>query len=166
MIIVYYTKVEKQEGLRSFILMEFDDVYFMREAIREAVKAYEEDEVPVGAVVVANNKIIARGYNLTERLTDVTAHAEMQAITSASNYLGVKYLKDCTLYVTLEPCAMCAGALFWSQIDRVVFGANDEKRGFNALGIKVHPKTTVTGGIEEEVCIDLLKDFFRSKRNK
>lgn len=146
--------------------MEFDDVYFMREAIREAVKAYEEDEVPVGAVVVANNKIIARGYNLTERLTDVTAHAEMQAITSASNYLGVKYLKDCTLYVTLEPCAMCAGALFWSQIDRVVFGANDEKRGFNALGIKVHPKTTVTGGIEEEVCIDLLKDFFRSKRNK
>lgn len=146
--------------------MEFDDVYFMREAIREAVKAFEEDEVPVGAVVVANNKIIARGYNLTERLTDVTAHAEMQAITSASNYLGVKYLKDCTLYVTLEPCAMCAGALFWSQIDRVVFGANDEKRGFNALGIKVHPKTTVTGGIEEEVCIDLLKDFFRSKRNK
>jgi tRNA(adenine34) deaminase len=138
----------------------------MREAIREAVKAFEEDEVPVGAVVVANNKIIARGYNLTERLTDVTAHAEMQAITSASNYLGVKYLKDCTLYVTLEPCAMCAGALFWSQIDRVVFGANDEKRGFNALGIKVHPKTTVTGGIEEEVCIDLLKDFFRSKRNK
>mgnify|MGYP005709327003 FL=1 len=146
--------------------MEFDDVYFMREAIREAVKAFEEDEVPVGAVVVANNKIIARGYNLTERLTDVTAHAEMQAITSASNYLGVKYLKDCTLYVTLEPCAMCAGALFWSQIDRVVFGANDEKRGFNALGIKVHPKTTVTGGIEEEVCTDLLKDFFRSKRNK
>jgi tRNA(adenine34) deaminase len=146
--------------------MEFDDVYFMREAIREAVKAFEEDEVPVGAVVVANNKIIARGYNLTERLTDVTAHAEMQAITSASNYLGVKYLKDCTLYVTLEPCAMCAGALFWSQIDRVVFGANDEKRGFNALRIKVHPKTIVTGGIEEEVCTDLLKDFFRSKRNK
>lgn len=146
--------------------MEFDDVYFMREAIREAVKAFEEDEVPVGAVVVANNKIIARGYNLTERLTDVTAHAEMQAITSAANYLGVKYLKDCTIYITLEPCTMCAGALFWSQIDRIVFGAKDEKRGFNALGIQVHPKTFVTGGIEEEVCTDLLKDFFRSKRNK
>ncbi len=146
--------------------MEFDDVYFMREAIREAVKAFEEDEVPVGAVVVANNKIIARGYNLTERLTDVTAHAEMQAITSAANYLGVKYLKDCTIYITLEPCTMCAGALFWSQIDRVVFGAKDEKRGFNALGIQVHSKTVVTGGIEEEVCADLLKDFFQSKRNK
>ena len=146
--------------------MEFDDVYFMREAIREAVKAFEEDEVPVGAVVVANNKIIARGHNLTERLTDVTAHAEMQAITSAANYLGVKYLKDCTIYITLEPCVMCAGALFWSQIDRVVFGAKDEKRGFNTLGIKVHPKTIVLGGIEEEVCGDLLKDFFRLKRNK
>jgi tRNA(adenine34) deaminase len=146
--------------------MEFDDVYFMREAIKEAVKAYEEDEVPVGAVVVANKKIIARGHNLTERLTDVTAHAEMQAITSASNYLGVKYLKDCTMYITLEPCSMCAGALFWSQIDRVVFGATDEKRGFNALGIKLHPKTNVTRGIEDEVCTDLLKDFFRSKRNK
>jgi|TARA_B110000444_G_scaffold223925_1_gene226777 tRNA(adenine34) deaminase len=146
--------------------MEFDDVYFMREAIKEAVKAYEEDEVPVGAVVVANKKIIARGHNLTERLTDVTAHAEMQAITSASNYLGVKYLKDCTIYITLEPCSMCAGALFWSQIDRVVFGATDEKRGFNALGIKLHPKTNVTRGIEDEVCTDLLKDFFRSKRNK
>tara|TARA_B100000768_G_scaffold175828_2_gene187745 strand:+ start:2239 stop:2679 length:441 start_codon:yes stop_codon:yes gene_type:complete len=146
--------------------MEFDDVYFMREAIREAVKAFEEDEVPVGAVVVANNKIIARGHNLTERLTDVTAHAEMQAITSAANYLGVKYLKDCTIYITLEPCVMCAGALFWSQIDRVVFGAKDEKRGFNTLGIKVHPKTIVFGGIEEEVCGDLLKDFFRLKRNK
>ena len=138
----------------------------MREAIKEAVKAYEEDEVPVGAVVVANKKIIARGHNLTERLTDVTAHAEMQAITSASNYLGVKYLKDCTMYITLEPCSMCAGALFWSQIDRVVFGATDEKRGFNALGIKLHPKTNVTRGIEDEVCTDLLKDFFRSKRNK
>lgn len=160
------TKVEKRAQLRRFISMEFDDLYFMRQAICEAVKAFEEDEVPVGAVIVSKNKIIARGYNRTERLKDVTAHAEMQAITSASNYLGAKYLNDCTLYVTLEPCSMCAGAIFWSQMDRVVYGATDFKRGFNALGTNLHPKTKISKGIEEEVCADLLSDFFRKKRIK
>ncbi|MBL6626921.1 MAG: nucleoside deaminase [Bacteroidetes bacterium] len=146
--------------------MEFDDVYFMRQAIREALKAYEADEVPVGAIVVSNNQIIARGHNLTEQLHDVTAHAEMQAITAASHYLGAKYLPDCTLYVTLEPCTMCAGALFWTQIGRIVYGASDEKRGFRTMGGQFHPKTQVTTGIEAEVCGDLMSEFFRSKRKK
>ena len=144
--------------------MEYNDVYFMRQAIREAIKALEEDEVPVGAVVVVNKQIIARGHNTTERLNDVTAHAEILAITSAANYLGVKYLNDCTIYITLEPCSMCAGALFWSQIGRVVYGASDEKRGFIKSGGELHPKTIKTMGIEAEVCSDLLKDFFRKKR--
>jgi len=143
-----------------------DDVRFMRLAIQEAVKAMDQDEVPVGAVVVWQNRVIARGHNLTERLHDVTAHAEMQAITAASHELAAKYLPDCTLYVTLEPCTMCAGALFWSQIGRVVYGASDEKRGFRSMGGQLHPKTLVTTGVEAELCGDLLTDFFRAKRQK
>lgn len=142
------------------------DQYFMREAIKEAVKAYEMDEVPVGAVVVSKGRIIARAHNLTERLVDVTAHAEMQAITSAANYLGAKYLPECILYVTLEPCTMCAGALFWSQIGKIVYGAADEKRGYRVNGGQFHPKTEVVSGIEAEVCGDLLTEFFRAKRKK
>ena len=147
--------------------MEFDDVYFMRQAIREALKAYEADEVPVGAIVVSNNQIIARGHNLTEQLHDVTAHAEMQAITAASHYLGAKYLPDCTLYVTLEPCPMCAGAAFWTRIGRVVYGASDEKRGFsrwNAERGLLHPKTEVVSGVLEAECSALVRDFFARKR--
>lgn len=140
------------------------DIHYMREAIKEAVKAYEVDEVPVGAVVVANGRIIARAHNLTERLVDVTAHAEMQAITAAAHSIGAKYLIDCTLYVTLEPCSMCCGALFWSQIGRVVYGASDEKRGFSTQGGNFHPKTEIKSGVEAETCGDLLSAFFRSKR--
>jgi tRNA(adenine34) deaminase len=137
----------------------------MREAIKEAQKAFDLDEIPVGAVIVANNKIIARAHNLTERLNDVTAHAEMQAITAAANFIGGKYLIDCTLYVTLEPCLMCAGALSWSQISKIVFGAQDSKRGClkfspNAL----HPKTEIIGGLLQEDCEQLLKAFFNEKR--
>ena len=126
--------------------MQLDDQYFMRKALVEAEAAYAMDEVPVGAVVVINQQIIARAHNLTERLHDVTAHAEMQAITSAANFLGGKYLKGCTLYVSLEPCVMCMGALYWSQLDRVVFGAHDLKRGYLSKGVVPHPKTTVLGG--------------------
>ena len=136
----------------------------MKEALKEAIAAFEADEVPVGAVVMCNNRIIARAHNLTERLTDVTAHAEMQAITSASNFLGAKYLQDCTLYVTLEPCAMCAGALFWSQMGKVVYGAADEKRGFTKMGGQLHPKTEVVGGVMANDCSDLMVEFFRKKR--
>lgn len=136
----------------------------MKEALKEAIAAFEADEVPVGAVVMCNNRIIARAHNLTERLTDVTAHAEMQAITSASNFLGAKYLQDCTLYVTLEPCAMCAGALFWSQMGKVVYGAADEKRGFTTMGGQLHPKTEVVGGVMANDCSDLMVEFFRKKR--
>ena len=136
----------------------------MKEALKEAIAAFEADEVPVGAVVMCNNRIIARAHNLTERLTDVTAHAEMQAITSASNFLGAKYLQDCTLYVTLEPCAMCAGALFWSQMGKVVYGAADEKRGFTSMGGQLHPKTEVVGGVMANDCSDLMVEFFRKKR--
>jgi tRNA(adenine34) deaminase len=142
----------------------FDDNYFMKEALKEAMAAFEADEVPVGAVVMCNNRIIARAHNLTERLTDVTAHAEMQAITSASNFLGAKYLQDCTLYVTLEPCAMCAGALFWSQMGKVVFGAADEKRGFTTMGGQLHPKTEIVSGVMANDCSDLMVEFFRKKR--
>ena len=142
----------------------FDDRYFMKQAIREAQKALEEDEVPVGAVVVANQKIIARAYNLTERLKDVTAHAEMQAITAAANYLNGKYLKGCTLYVTLEPCVMCAGALFWSQIDRIVYAANDPQKGFTNLEIKLNPKTAIESGILASEASLLLDRFFQLKR--
>jgi len=142
----------------------FTDEYFMKKALQEATIAFEKDEIPVGAVIVVNNQIIARSHNLTEMLNDVTAHAEMQAITSAANYLGGKYLKDCTLYVTLEPCQMCAGALYWSQITKIVFGASDEKRGYRVLGTQLHPKTTVKYGVLEKECSDLMRNFFLKKR--
>ncbi len=143
----------------------YSDDYFMREALKEAQKAFELDEVPVGAIIVANNKIIARGHNLTEQLNDVTAHAEMQSITSAANYIGGKYLNDCTLYVTLEPCIMCAGALYWSHITKVVYGASDDKKGFTKIPEPLlHPKTFVTKGVLADDCSQLLKDFFQKKR--
>ena len=141
------------------------DIYFMRQALQEAQKAAQRDEVPVGAVVVCQGRIIARGHNLTETLTDVTAHAEMQAITSAAGFLGGKYLVDCTLYVTVEPCVMCAGALGWSQISKIVYGASDEKRGFSRFAPNaLHPKTEVIAGILEEECSALMKEFFKKKR--
>lgn len=141
------------------------DEHFMKEALKEAKKAYDADEIPVGAVVVCNKQIIARAHNLTERLNDATAHAEMQAFTSAENYLGSKYLNECTLYVTLEPCVMCAGAAFWTQIGKIVYGAKDEKRGFTLLGKNIlHPKTKVKSGFLETECSDILKEFFRKKR--
>lgn len=137
----------------------------MNEALKEARKAFDADEVPVGAVIVANGRIVARAHNYTEHLTDVTAHAEMQAITAAATAIGGKYLTDCTLYVTLEPCLMCAGALYWAQISRVVYGATDDKRGFlKTAGRVLHPKTQVTAGILEQTCAGLLKQFFQSKR--
>ena len=137
----------------------------MKQAFLEAQKAFDADEVPVGAVIVCKNQIIARGHNLTEQLTDVTAHAEIQAITAAAQYLGAKYLKECTLFVTLEPCCMCAGALYWSQIDRVVFAARDAKRGASATGTSLyHPATLVENGVMENECSQLLKDFFAKKR--
>ncbi len=137
----------------------------MREALKEAHKALEKDEIPVGAVVVAGNRIIARAHNLTETLNDVTAHAEMQAITAAASYIGGKYLKDCTLYVTLEPCTMCAGALYWAQVTRVVYGAEDAKRGFSLNPVLLlHPSTVLTTGILEPECATLLTDFFKKKR--
>jgi len=142
----------------------FSDEYFMKAALQEARYALEEEEVPIGCVIVCNNKIIARGHNLTERLNDITAHAEMQSITSAANFLGGKYLKDCTMYVTLEPCVMCAGALFWSQISRLVIGARDEKRGFLNKGIELHPKTEIITGVLEEESSLLVSDFFKGKR--
>lgn len=136
----------------------------MRQAIQEAKKSLQKDEVPIGAVVVAKNNIIARGHNLTEQLNDVTAHAEMQAITAAAENLGGKYLKNCTLYVTMEPCVMCAGALNWSQITKVVFGAYDERRGACRYDGIFHPKTEVVGGLLEDECGTLVKDFFKKKR--
>ncbi len=142
-----------------------DDSYYMKKAIQEAALAYEKDEIPIGAVIVTADKIIARAHNLTEQLNDVTAHAEMQAITAAANYLGGKYLNECTLYVTLEPCQMCAGALYWSQIKRIVYGAVDERRGCSTMGTKLHPKTEMIGGVLEEECSEILKRFFIEKRN-
>jgi tRNA(adenine34) deaminase len=143
----------------------FDDEYFMKRAYTEAQQAFKEGEIPIGAVVVCQNKIIARAHNLTELLNDVTAHAEMQAITAAANLLGGKYLTRCTLYVTIEPCTMCAGALGWSQIDRVVYGAGDEKRGFRKYApAALHPKTELTGGILQDECTALMKEFFEMKR--
>lgn len=143
----------------------YSDLYFMNEALKEARKAYDADEVPVGVVIVAENKIIARAHNLTELLNDVTAHAEMQAITSAANYIGGKYLNECILYVTLEPCLMCAGALYWSHITKVVYGASDEKRGFSKLNQPVlHPKTIIVKGVLEEECSAIIKQFFALKR--
>ena len=143
----------------------FDDYYFMKKAFAEAMQAFEEDEIPVGAVIVSKGKIIARAHNLTETLTDVTAHAEMQAITAASNLLGGKYLNDCTLYVTLEPCAMCAGALAWAQIGKIVYGASDEKRGYKKLAPNaLHPKTEVIAGVLGTECGELVQEFFKQKR--
>ena len=149
-----------------FCFMEnpFNDEYFMKKALQEAQAAFEKGEIPVGAVIVIDNKIIARSHNLTELLNDVTAHAEMQAITSASNFIGGKYLKGCTLYVTLEPCQMCAGALYWSQISKIVFGASDEQRGFQTLGTQVHPKTAVIQGILGDEAAALMKQFFIQRR--
>tara|TARA_R110000850_G_scaffold277058_1_gene421907 strand:+ start:147885 stop:148334 length:450 start_codon:yes stop_codon:yes gene_type:complete len=143
----------------------FDDAYFMKRALQEAELAFAKGEIPIGAVIVVENKIIARAHNLTETLNDVTAHAEMQAITAAADFLGGKYLKKCTLYVTIEPCQMCAGALFWSQIDKIVYGARDEQRGCIAVGAKLHPKTKMEGGILEKESSELLKSFFIEKRN-
>ncbi len=143
----------------------YTDEYFMREALKEAHKAKNLGEVPIGSIIVGNNKILGKGHNLTEQLSDITAHAEMQAITAASGSLGAKYLWDCTLYVTLEPCIMCAGALFWSQIHRIVFGAYDPKAGYQRVNSKIiHPKTLILGGILELESSQLLKDFFAQKR--
>ncbi|MFT5215165.1 MAG: tRNA(adenine34) deaminase [Glaciecola sp.] len=143
----------------------FDDNYFMKKALQEAEVAFEKGEVPVGAIVVIENRIIARGYNLTETLNDVTAHAEMLAITAAANFLGGKYLLNCTLYVTLEPCQMCAGALYWSQISKIVYGARDEERGCINLKTKLNPKTKIVGGILAEEASALMKRFFIERRN-
>ena len=142
-----------------------DDNFYMRKALEEAQKAFDMGEIPVGAVVVCRDTVIARAHNLTERLTDVTAHAEMQAITAAAEYLGGKYLNDCTLYVTVEPCIMCGGALGWSQLGRLVFGASDEKRGYQRFAPEaLHPKTVVRAGVMEAECAALMKDFFKRKR--
>ena len=144
--------------------MEMDDAYFMKLALQEAKKAEAEGEVPVGAVVVVDQRIIARAHNLTERLHDVTAHAEMQAITAAANFLNGKYLLGCTLYVTLEPCIMCAGALSWSQLDRLVYASPDTKRGFQQAGVILHPKTIIQGGVMEAEARELIQSFFAKKR--
>jgi tRNA(adenine34) deaminase len=143
-----------------------DDAHFMREALKEALKAFDAGEVPVGAVIVCEGKIIARAHNLSEKLTDATAHAEMQAFTMASSYLGGKYLNECTLYVTVEPCPMCAGASYWVQLRKIVFGVKDEKRGYSLFSKKVlHPKTKVITGVLEKECSVIMKEFFRQKRN-
>ena len=142
----------------------FTDEYFMKKALQEAEVAFEKGEIPVGAIVVIDNKVIARSHNLTELLNDVTAHAEMQAITAAANFLGGKYLTGCTLYVTLEPCQMCAGALYWSQISKIVFGASDEHRGFEKMGTQLHPKTIVIRGVLANEASSLMKTFFAEKR--
>lgn len=146
------------------MITPFDDAYFMRQALVEAQKAFDADEIPVGAVVVANNQIIARAHNFTQTLNDVTAHAEMQAITSAADFLGGKYLKGCTMYITLEPCVMCGGALYWSQIDKVVYAASDEKRGASTVGNLYHPKTKIVSGILEKEGRELMQLFFQKKR--
>ncbi len=143
----------------------FDDIYFMKKALQEAETAFDKGEIPIGAVIVIENRIIARTHNLTETLNDVTAHAEMQAITAAANFLGGKYLKNCTMFVTLEPCQMCAGALYWSQISNIVFGAKDEQRGCGVMGTTLHPKTKIKGGIMTEEASKLMKRFFVEKRN-
>ena len=142
----------------------FTDEYFMKKALHEAEMAFEKDEIPVGALIVIDNKVIARGHNLTEMLNDVTAHAEMQAITAAANFLGGKYLTGCTLYITLEPCQMCAGALYWSQISKIVYGASDENRGFTTMGTQLHPKTTVVRGVLSNEASELMKRFFAKRR--
>lgn len=154
-----YINFEDDNGLVT-------DEYFMNEAFKEAQKAFDLDEVPIGAIIVYNNRIIARGHNLSETLNDTTAHAEMQAFTSATNYIGGKYLQQCTLYVTLEPCVMCAGASFWTQIGKIVYGAKDERRGYSVFDTAIiHPKTVVLAGVLEDKCSALLKDFFQRKRS-
>ena len=146
-------------------LNPFNDNYFMKEALKEAQKALEKDEVPVGCIIACENQIIARAHNFSQRLNDATAHAEMQAFTSASDYLGGKYLNECTLYVTLEPCIMCAGASYWTQLKKVVYGAKDIKRGYSQLSEKIlHPKTEVISGIMDAECSKLLSNFFERKR--
>jgi tRNA(adenine34) deaminase len=148
-------------------MIEYDNIYFMQQALKEAVLAYEADEVPVGAVVVINNKIISRGHNQVELLTDSTAHAEILALTSAYNFLGAKYLPDATLYVTVEPCLMCCGALYWSKIGRIVYGTSDEKNGFQHITKEnwpFHPKTELVSGILKDECAQLMRSFFKSKR--
>ncbi|HOT88432.1 MAG TPA: nucleoside deaminase [Bacteroidales bacterium] len=146
--------------------LAYSDEFFMKEAMKEAQKAFIEEEIPIGAVIVCQNKIIARSFNYTERLTDVTAHAEMQAFTSAANHLNGKYLTDCILYVTLEPCVMCAGASYWTRISKIVYGAKDEKRGFSKYSNKIiHPTTIVIGGVLEKECAEILRTFFLKKRN-
>ena len=147
--------------------MTMTQEYFMMQALKEAQKAFEQEEIPIGAVVVINERIIARGHNMTERLNDPTAHAEMIALTSAFNALGAKYLPDATLYVTIEPCLMCAGALYWSKLGRIVYGAADEKNGYKktaGTNWPFHPKTELIRGVMEEQCAQLMKDFFQSKR--
>ncbi len=144
----------------------FTDEYFMKQALIEAQKAFDSDEIPVGCVVVCENKIIGKGYNLTEQLNDVTAHAEMQAITAAANYLGGKYLNECTMYVTLEPCVMCGGAIFWSQLGKLVFGASDDIRGFVKVGNALHPKTEIVHGVLANEASELMKTFFKKIREK
>jgi len=143
----------------------YDDTYFMKRALREAQMAFDKNEVPIGAVIVMNNQIIARAHNLTETLNDVTAHAEMQAFTAAADFLGGKYLNECTLYVTLEPCQMCAGASYWTQLRKIVYGASEEKRGFLAMNTTLHPKTKVVGGVLKEACGEILTRFFIERRN-
>jgi tRNA(adenine34) deaminase len=145
--------------------MVFSDDYFMKEALKEAALAFSKDEIPIGAVIVSDKRIIARGHNLTEQLNDVTAHAEMQAFTAAAIFLGSKYLDNCELYVTVEPCVMCAGAAYWTQVSRVIYGCRDEKKGFTLVqGSLLHPKTSVTGGVLEKECRELMQAFFRKKR--
>jgi len=148
----------------AMLSLKRSDEDYMREALKEAEKALLRDEVPVGAIVVLGDKIIARGHNLTETLNDVTAHAEMQCLTSAADFIGGKYLRECALYVTLEPCVMCAGALFWSQIGTVVYGATDEKRGYHLQEVKMHPKSEVISGVLAEECGAMISEFFRKKR--
>ena len=162
----YYTDLsEDNSQFEDIKSLAEQDVYFMQLALLEAKKAETRDEVPIGSVVVCQGRIIARGHNLTETLTDVTAHAEMQAITAATGFLGGKYLIDCTLYVTMEPCVMCAGALGWAQISRIVYGASDEKRGFKRFAPNsLHPKTAVQFGVLEVECSNIVKDFFKKKR--
>ena len=146
-------------------LSVFSDEYYMKEALKEAQKAFDEDEVPVGAIIVCKNQIIARAHNMTEKLKDATAHAEMLAITAAENFLGSKYLKNCTLYVSLEPCVMCAGATYWAQLSRIVYGASDDRHGHKKSGNKLlHPKTALIGGLMEKESSELLKKFFQKKR--
>jgi tRNA(adenine34) deaminase len=147
------------------MLSIYTDDHYMKEALKEAQKAYDAGEVPVGAVVVCNKQIIARAHNLTERLCDVTAHAEMQAITAAANTIGGKYLNDCTLYVTVEPCPMCAGALHWSQVGKVIYGASDDKKGYSTISDSLmHPKTIIEKGVMAEDCMELMQRFFRERR--